>query len=306
MGHYDATLRVREILLNQKQEELIKQGIRFLQVHVPDINGFLRTKIAPFKLSTGEALNCNLLCTAAGEGAPMHEPLFEVPLSNAQNGYPNIRAIADPATIRSHGWAKEWASVILDSYTTEGEENSIDARHLLRRQELHAQSLGYDPLFAVEYELGIFERDEDLLADGRYRDLKPWGHGVINYSVTRAQNQQTFFAELIDRLASMDIGVSSVTTEYGRGMYEFALTPKTPLEAADDAARARLVLQELCLENGLIATFMARFQPPGRESACGGHHHQSLEGRQECFCHAIRRIERCRQAVPGRTADLSS
>lgn len=36
------------------------------------------------------------------------------------------------------------------------------------------------------------------------------------------------------------------------------------------------MLQELCLEQGLIATFMARYQPLGSHSASGAHHHQSL------------------------------
>ena len=40
--------------------------------------------------------------------------------------------------------------------------------------------------------------------------------------------------------------------------------------------RAKLHLREFCAERGLVATFMTRFQPPGSESACGAHHHQSL------------------------------
>jgi glutamine synthetase len=187
-----------------------------------------------------------------------------------------MRALADPSTVRSHGWAPEWASVILDSYSTQGDSSPVNARAALARQETRAKDMGYEPRIALEFEFGIFHRDEALLAAGRYRDLRPWGQGLINYSITRGPEQQRFFATLMDRLASIDIGLSAVTTEYGHGMYEFALTPKPPLAAADDAARARLVLQELCLEHGLIATFMARFQPPGRESACGGHHHQSL------------------------------
>jgi glutamine synthetase len=99
---------------------------------------------------------------------------------------------------------------------------------------------------------------------------------LVNYDLVRGGDYQDLVTEFIRRLKSVGIGVSSFVTEYGFGMYEYALTPKPAVEAADDAVRAKLHLRELCAERGLIATFMTRFQPPGRESACGAHHHISL------------------------------
>ena len=151
-----------------------------------------------------------------------------------------------------------------------------DAIALLKVQEDRARDLDYEPSFALEYEFGLFIADHNLMREGRYRELKPCGHSYVNYDLVRTGDYQSFVADLIDRMASLEIGVSSFVTEYGYGMYEFALTPKPPLQAADDAVRAKLHLREFCAERGLVATFMTRFQPPGRESACGAHHHQSL------------------------------
>jgi glutamine synthetase len=274
---FDTACAIRGPELERLQAELKADGVRFLQTYFPDNNGNLRTKIGPFKLSArGEAVNCSLPSTAHGEGAPMLQPIFPTELSNERNGFPNMRGLADPATLRRHEWGPEWASVIVDSFDVDGPRSGVDMRAVLRRLERRGADLGYEFRFALEYEFGIFEADKELMREGRYRDLKPWGDGDINYTMMRSQAFKGFFAELIRRGAAVGITVCAVTTEYGYGMYEYALGPKSPLEAADDAARMKLVLQELCLEHGLVATFMARFLPMGQHSACGAHHHQSI------------------------------
>ena len=262
--------------LAELQKTLADAGVTFLQTHVPDMSGYLRTKIGPFKLNAGEAVNACLLCTTPGEGAPLGEPLFESPWASDDNGYPNMRALADPASVRVHGWKPDWASVLLDSFTIDGARSPIDMRAALATQEARATRMGITVRVAIEFEFGLFHADQALMRDRDYARLQPWGAGHTNYSIARSAGFTPFFTGLISRLQSLDIGATSVTTEYGDGMYELALPPKTPLAAADDAVRFRQVLQEYAVEQGLVATFMARFQPPGRESACGAHHHQSL------------------------------
>ena len=39
-------------------------------------------------------------------------------------------------------------------------------------------------------------------------------------------------------------------------MYEFTLAPKPVLQAADDATRTKLYFKQLCIERGLVASFM--------------------------------------------------
>jgi glutamine synthetase len=267
----------RKERLQQLQKELSANGARFINVHMAEVNGVFRSKTAPFKLSySGDALNAILYCVAHSDGAPTGIPVFPGPISNDDNGYPNIMALPDPDTVRQHGWDPRFASVILNSFMLDGSQCALDPRAILKRQEERSLKLGYEPRFALEYEFGIFHADEDLMRAGRYRELKPWGHSYVNYDLVRGGNYQSFIAEFIDRMASIDVGISSMVTEYGYGMYEFALAPKSALAAADDAMRAKLHLREFCAERGLVATFMTRFQPPGRESACGAHHHQSL------------------------------
>jgi len=252
-------------------------GVKFLQSHMVDIAGNFRSKISPFKLSaSGDALNGILYCVAHGDGQPIGDTAFAAPLASDANGYPNIQAIADPTSLRQHGWRSDTASIIATGFMLDGSPCLVDPRYVLEQADARLRALGYTAKVALEYEFGIFHVDEALMQQGRYRELKPWGHSLLNYNLVRSGDYQDLVTEFISRMESLGVGVASFVTEYGYGMYEFALTPKTAVEAADDAMRAKTHLQELCAERGLVATFMTRFQPPGRESACGAHHHLSL------------------------------
>ena len=252
-------------------------GVSYLQSHMVDMAGTLRTKISPLKLSaSGDALNGILYCVSHGDGQPTGDTAFDSYMASAENGYPNIQCLPDPASLRQHGWRPNMASVISTGYMLDGTPCAVDPRHILATVDARLRALGYTAKVALEYEFGIFHADEELMQQGRFRELKPWGQSLVNYDIARTGDYQDLVLEFMQRLESIGIGVASFVTEYGHGMYEFALTPKTAVEAADDAVRAKLHLRELCAERGLVATFMARFQPPGKESACGAHHHISL------------------------------
>lgn len=258
-------------------EKLKAAGVKYLQSHMVDMSGGFRSKITPLKLSaSGDALNGILYCVSHGDGQPIGDTAFASPIASDANGYPNIQAVADPGSIRVHGWRGDTASIIMNGYMLDGSPCAMDPRHLLTAADQRLRAAGYEARVALEYEFGIFHADHALMQQGRYRELQPWGHSLVNYDLVRSGDYQDLVIEFMRRMEMLGIGVASFVTEYGYGMYEFALTPKPAVEAADDAMRAKLHLRELCAERGLVATFMTRFQPPGKESACGAHHHLSL------------------------------
>ena len=275
----DLTNRAAEFSAQYKDlmEMAKNKNIRFLQSHVVDNVGRLRSKLSPFKLSNvGESLNAILYCVSHGEGQPDGDIVFDSEMASDANGYPNIQALADPNSLRFHNWRPDTASVFLSGYMLDGSPCPVDSRHILLKacEALHEK--GFQARVGVEYEFGIFHADEELMQQGRYRELRPWGQTLVNYEMNRNGEYQDLMSDFLSRMASLNIGIASVVSEYGFGMYELALSPKPALEAADDATRAKFHLNELCAERGLVATFMTRFQPPGRESACGAHHHLSL------------------------------
>jgi glutamine synthetase len=254
-----------------------ERGVEFIQVHFPDLSGLFRTKYAPFKVSAeGESLNAILYNVAHSDGAPIGDVVFDAPICSLDNGFPSIQALVDPATAVVHGWRPNTASMLLNSYLEDGSTCSLDARARLKHFEDKARSMGFVPQFAFEYEFGIFHYDEELVQAGRFAELRPHGKSFTNYDMLRAPGYEDFIQEFMRRMDSIGAPLASFVSEFGRGMYEFAVKPLPALAAADAAMRAKHHVKELCQDMGLIATFMTRFQGIGGESASGTHIHQSL------------------------------
>jgi glutamine synthetase len=125
---FAADIAARKARLQELQKELAAKGVRFIDVHMAEVNGVFRSKTSPFKLSyEGDALNGILYCVQHSDGQPTGIPVFAGPISNDANGYPNIMCLADPTTVRQHGWAPKHASVITNSYLLDGRRCPLDA-----------------------------------------------------------------------------------------------------------------------------------------------------------------------------------
>ena len=96
-------------------------GVKFLQSHMVDMAGQFRSKISPLKLSaSGDALNGILYCVSHGDGQPIGDTAFAAPLASDSNGYPNIQAVADPASLRQHGWRPRMKHKVAGSSAGQG------------------------------------------------------------------------------------------------------------------------------------------------------------------------------------------
>ncbi len=259
------------------RDECKMRGVAFVQIHMPDLNGLLRTKYAPFKISdAGESFNAILYNVTYSDGAPTGDVVFDAPICWLDNGYGSIQALADPGSFAIHNWRPDVCSVMLNTFMLDGTACGLDVRAQLKRIEDEAIARGVLPKVAFEIEFGLFHYDEELIQQGRYSELRPHGKSFTNYDMLRAPGYEDLMQEFMRRMMGLGYPLASFVSEYGRGMYEFAMKPLPPLAAADAITRAKHHLKELCLEQGLIATFMTRFQGPGSESSSGTHIHQCL------------------------------
>ncbi len=277
MTDLERTIAQRQAEIARIASEFPERGVEFVQIQFPDLTGLLRTKYAPFKASaSGESLNAILYNVSHADGAPVGDVVFDAPICSLENGYGSIQALIDPGSAVIHGWRPDTASVMLNSFENDGSACALDLRACLEACEARAHALGYQARFAFEYEFGIFHYDEALIGAGRFAELRPYGHSFTNYDMLRAPHYEDLIQEYLRRMTSIGAPAASFVSEYGHGMYEFALKPLPALAAADAAVRAKQHMKELCLERGLIATFMTRFQSVGGESASGLHIHQCL------------------------------
>jgi glutamine synthetase len=97
---------------------------------------------------------------------------------------------------------------------------------------------------------------------------------MFGYSWLRSSANAGLVHAIVDGCNGFGLPVEGMHTETGPGVYETALRYGDLEEAADQAALFKTAVKEICARHGVIACFMAKWNPalPG----CSGHVHQSL------------------------------
>jgi len=244
---------------------------RTVQLELPDLDGGLRAKLVSAKKAfsaTGAAM-CTILF-----GLTVADDVYESPVSSAANGYPDLVAMPDMATLRTLPWARSTAAVICDLYDADGALFPVAPRSVLRRVIERVDAMGFEARVAAEWEFCVLHRDDEVIADGRHGELRALGRTRNAYSSLRLTELRPLSEDFLDRMGAVGIDIESMHTELGDGMLEIAIAHAPALDAVDAAVRAKTYLKELCGERDLIATFMSRWRPGAPTSGC--HFHQSL------------------------------
>jgi glutamine synthetase len=134
--------------------------------------------------------------------------------------------------------------------------------------------MGFQPIFAQEFEWFNFAETPQTAHGKNFRDLTTLSPGMFGYSILRSTLNNPFFTDLFDLLTSFGIPIEGLHTETGPGTYEAAIAYAPILEAADRAVLFKTAVKEIAYKHQIMATFMAKINEnlPG----CGGHVHQSL------------------------------
>ncbi len=199
-------------------------------------------------------------------------------LTGWQTGYPDALARIDLSTFRLLPWEPSTALFLVDFFKPDGTPLPVSPRQVLRQVVERAAGMGYHARTAVEFEYFFF-REEPLSARHKhFRDLIPLSPGMFGYSVLRSSVHSELAHAILDTCQAMEIELEGFHTETGPGVYETAIRYDDALRAADKAALFKTVVKIVAERQGLLATFMAKWNPnlPG----CSGHIHQSLFDRQ--------------------------
>lgn len=253
-------------------EALSREGIRFVQIETPDINGTLRGKLTRLDKVAGP--DGSAFCTILYGFTPFDD-VCESRFSSFENGFPDAAAVPDLGTLRVLDRANGVASVICDMFDpATGDHYALSPRGALRRVIARAEGMGFAPRFAIELEMCVLEvEDAKVLADDHYRQ-EPKGRIHNAYSLARMGEMRELAAGFLHEMDRLGIGIEAFHTELGRGMMEVAIGHLPALEAADACARVKLYLKDYLARYGLTAVMMPKWRID--ESGCGGHVHQSL------------------------------
>jgi glutamine synthetase len=266
-------------------EQLIsEQRIDTVKIGGPDFDGVYRGKRVPADVFL-DGLEHGIAQGDVLFGWDIDEQLVPgLRFTNWNSGYADMRMVPDLATFRPVPWEQDAASVVCDFTTEAGEPVAVAPRQVLRRVLQRAERLGYRAELALELEFRIYREDQRSLRTKRWHDLEPLSPTTSCYSLHRSTGDEFILAKLRRMMEAHGVPIEGYNREHGPGMYEMNLRHAAGLEAADRAMLFRNGVKELCLLEGLTASFMAK--PSQAEDGCSGHLHQSLwdgDGRNAFF-----------------------
>jgi len=269
---------VTRMNLSQIKQLFAKHKIDKVKLGGFDIDGVLRGKYISLEKFFSAAESGFGFCDVIF-GWDSSDVLYDnVTVTGWHTGYPDTPARIDLSTFRLLPWEEKTAFFLVDFFTKDGAPLGISPRQVLRRVVERAESAGFVPKTAVEYEFFLFREDPQATREKRYRDMVPLSPGMFGYSFLRASVHSDLAHDILDTTRAMGMELEGFHTETGPGVYETAIHYGNALEAADKAALFKTVVKIVAQRRGLMATFMAKWNPhlPG----CSGHVHGSLAGKR--------------------------
>lgn len=184
--------------------------------------------------------------------------------------------LPDTATLVKQPWSKGLAQCICDCNSLRGGALDIAPRNILKRMVAKFEDMGFAALIAQEAEFYLVGRNPD--------PLQPLGaaSGRTGRVLRKPRSFQTEaiaeFSPFMERVhayaEAQGIRITSTVQEMGQGQVEVNFHHASPLEKADEMFYFKRIAKQAALEQGFIATFMAKHMSDAPGSAM--HLHQSL------------------------------
>jgi glutamine synthetase len=191
-----------------------------------------------------------------------------------RNGYPDITAAPDLATLRVVPWHEGTALVLCDFLDQDGVAIPISPRTVLRRVIDRSRQMGFEPMCGIELEFYVLRESPGSVLRRRPAELEALDVRPSTYGVAMGSRQEPISRLIRDSAQACGLPIETCNPETGPGQFEITLEYAPALKAADDAFMFKTAVKELVAEQGLMATFMAKPRSDWAGSSC--HVHVSL------------------------------
>lgn len=249
-------------------------GIESIKLAVTDCDGVMR----------GKYVNRDKFFSALEKGFGFCDVIFgwdsadelydQDSYTGWQTAFPDAWANIDPASCRALPLENERSVLFLADFA-DSEAAAVCPRAALKRVLARLDAAGYSASAAAEFEFFLFAETPDSVRDKHFQDLQPMTPDNFGYSVLRNSTHADFYHQLLGTCREMGMPLEGLHTETGPGVLEAAIQHSDALLAADNATLFKTFTKVLAQQQGLMATFMAKWSPkyPGQS----GHLHVSLK-----------------------------
>jgi glutamine synthetase len=195
--------------------------------------------------------------------------------ANWEQGYGDMAARPDLATLRNVPWLDKTALVLCDLVDEETDEPvEVSPRRILQRQVERAAAAGYALKFASELEFFLFRESLDEAAAKGYTDLTPHSLVIEDYHILQTTRDEYVIRAIRNGIDGAGVPVEFSKGEAGHGQHEINLMYADPVEMADRHVIYKNGAKEIASQFGRAITFMAKYSSDEVGSSC--HVHSSV------------------------------
>ena len=240
-----------------------EQDVRFIRLSYFDIYGIQKNvSVLPTELKRAFTEGISFDASAIdGFLDEVHSDLFLYP---------------DPNTMSILPWRSMDGSVIrmyCDIKYPDGTPFERDVRHILKKAVNKAKEMGISVNFGSEFEFYLFKQDEN--GENTYIPLDQAGYMDIA-PLDKGENVRR---EICLTLSEMGMDPEVSHHEMGHGQNEIDFRYSSALQAADNAATFKWVVQAIANMQGLVADFSPK--PINDQPGNGMHINMSVENHEE-------------------------
>ncbi|MCV7230163.1 glutamine synthetase family protein [Mycolicibacterium komossense] len=200
---------------------------------------------------------------------------LDLPVSNAANGWADIRLVPDLTTLRRVPWEPHVALVICDVYQSDSDTMlSVAPRTILREQVARAREQQLCFKFASELEFFLAATPPRQAWELGYQNLKMLSDYRSDYQMVQSSRDDWFIEQIRNQMPGFGVSVESSKPEWGLGQQEVTLDYCDTLEMADRHVLFKYGVKQLAHAADLTVTFMAKPKIDEVGSSC--HLHVSM------------------------------
>ena len=259
-------------------EKVTQAGIRTIKMGGPDLEGVFRGKRFPAEQFLAHLEQGFPQCDCLF-GWDINEDLIDgLRFTGWQTGFPDMEMLPDPGTFRMVPWEASTASIIADFCLPDGSAVEVSPRHVLKRVIARAREMGFEPYTASELEFRIYRETAQSVRTKGWKDLEPLSPSMSCYAIWRASGDEFIVGRICEMMNGHQVPIEAYNREHGPGMYEINIRYADALRSADNTMLYKTGVKEICAQQGLLASFMAK--PFDHEDGLSCHTHLSLWDRE--------------------------
>lgn len=247
---------------------LAEQGVRAVRLLYTDLHGVARGKDIPLRQFAGLCEEGVAFCAAV-----MTTDLAHTPVVGGEEGYVDLMARPDLATLRVVPWQEDIAWCVGDLWQPDGSGRWPSCpRGLLAEVAERYAERGLTPVLGPELEFFLLERDPTA-PNGLRRYVDELSRV---YTVGLVSDPRGIVLEMLYACDRLGLEAFAANHEFMNSQYEINVKHSPAVDAADRAFLLKAAVKEMAARAGMLGTFMGK--PFNDQGGSGFHMHLSLAG----------------------------